>query len=160
MTTPEARCGECPNCKYVEATRKIIMAELTQQHATDATVQMWNNALQNSPCIRAMVWVTTDNNVKLKGRIIPQPHGQTREDGMVHVLTIERGELRVPESKVDPWSPEVTSRQLGYSDLTREIQAAPDTWIAALYTVIRDEAVNRKVFVTPPADESTGIAAG
>lgn len=46
------RCKECASCKYVEATRRIVLAEANGpiSHATDSTARMWKTVLYDNPC--------------------------------------------------------------------------------------------------------------
>jgi hypothetical protein len=50
---PEPRCGQCENCKYVEATRRIMLANprgATSPRYDTADVVMWNRAVAHNPC--------------------------------------------------------------------------------------------------------------
>ena len=46
------RCGKCEACKYVEATKRIVLAECRPAGpgCNDATVEMWNKVLKDNPC--------------------------------------------------------------------------------------------------------------
>ena len=46
----EDRCGKCHACRYVDDTRKIMLAKRTGDHYTDSDVQWWNQILRDNPC--------------------------------------------------------------------------------------------------------------
>lgn len=51
-TLPAPRCGQCPNCQHVAATRQLVLAAANPpfSHATTADVEMWNRVLTRNPC--------------------------------------------------------------------------------------------------------------
>jgi hypothetical protein len=47
----KTRCGKCPACQLVEATRKIVTPNPPFNHTSDSSVVMWNRVLFSNPCI-------------------------------------------------------------------------------------------------------------
>lgn len=142
--SPAARCGECPNCKYIDATRRIILAETVSHTVNQASVDMWNKALVENPCIKPIVWVDRGLGRRVKGRIEPAPHGVN--ETTVQVLTIEHGIVKVHPSMLADWSPEDELENRGnYEQLVATLNAVPDTWVPALLKVVIDLTVSRKI---------------
>jgi hypothetical protein len=47
------RCGSCENCKKLERVKKSVLAACNPpfSHADDGVVQVWNDMLEELPCL-------------------------------------------------------------------------------------------------------------
>lgn len=46
------RCGQCENCKIVQRAAQSCLPNPPFSHASDHTVQVWNDMLAAHPCLR------------------------------------------------------------------------------------------------------------
>jgi hypothetical protein len=44
------RCGKCPACRRVEASKRLYRPDPPFDHATNLTVEYWNRLLYANPC--------------------------------------------------------------------------------------------------------------
>lgn len=99
ITKPANRCGECVNCKHVEATKGLVLADsapagpgLTTAHAT-----MWNQVLVDNPCLYPRVRVM-HNNRTVDGQLVDQPADLKEYEVRVHTEVF--GELTVHKDNI------------------------------------------------------------
>ncbi len=147
MTThPDARCGQCKNCKHVEATKSIVLSHSAPAGPgiTQRETDLWNTTLQENPCINPLVLVVVNHHI-VTGRILSQyePPGEARK---ITVNTAHFGQVVVMADQVTDWTPERALDGINFDVLAAGLANMPMTWYPALLATITRAAIAKNVF--------------
>lgn len=145
-THPDARCGQCPGCQHVEATKRIVLAHsapagpgLTQREA-----DLWNDTLELTLCEHPLIFVTHDRHT-VEGRVIAGELN-SEPDTMITVMTLRYDIINVPNKQCREWSPNKLFETLNYVTIATNLQNMPATWYPGLLEALIKGAQKAKTF--------------
>lgn len=144
---PDARCGNCEACCYVESTKQIILAHSAPSGPgiTDAERQLWNEALEKNPCKYPLVLVTYSHTT-VKGRMLGKAVDEGDPGAMNYVSTIEFGDRWIANRDVQDWTPDRCLDGINFKHLEAALASMPATFYPGLINAIVVGAVTQKVF--------------
>lgn len=154
-THPDARCGLCNACRYVESTRQIVLSHSAPSGPgiTQRETDLWNNALQDNPCEQPLVIVNLRKPPStIRARLLKDQGGEREA---MQIMTVEYGPLYVDRNQVEPWTPERCLDGINFEHLKAALKHMPATWYPALFDAMTRGAHAANTFV--PFGASTSV---